>query len=567
MNILLVDDDQVDRALIVRALKKSDLQPSITEALSVDEGLRLYSKELFDIVLLDYRMPERDGIEMIVELRNEPKNQSTAIVMMSASEDEELALQCIRAGAQDFITKSEISETRLQRALLHATTRFELEKQLYEAYQKVKSLAETDALTGLSNRYLFDEALKQAIVNNRRKQSKLALLLFDLDNFKFINDNFGHDIGDLLLKKVVNRIKGCLRGNELFSRLGGDEFAITLTNIETEDSASLVALRILRVLIKPFSIATTSIKTTASIGIALHPDNGSTSESLFKFADIAMYRAKKMGKNQVCFFEPEMQKSFQSRLTTEMELREALSKNQLELYYQPVVNPNDKCVIGFEALLRWNINDAVRTPDEFIGVAEETHQICAIGGWVIEEAISTLAKWNAKRARPWSMAINVSAIQLSDNVLIDCLDSTMQRYNIDPRLIDIELTETALMKDNETTLSVITGIHNLGVRLSLDDFGTGFSSVSHIRNYPISVVKIDRSLMPENENDKKNSALIEGLEYMASVLGLEVVAEGVETKQQESLCLKLNIPRVQGFFYSKPVSAQVVERDYLNKQP
>ncbi|WP_250656257.1 putative bifunctional diguanylate cyclase/phosphodiesterase [Alkalimarinus coralli] len=563
MNILLVDDDQVDRALVIRTLKKSDLSTRISEAVTVDQGLDMYASDSYDLVLLDYRLPQRNGIEMIVELRNEPKENSTAIVMMSSSEDEALSLECIRAGAQDFLLKSEITEARLKRALLHASTRFELEKKLYQTYQKVKSLAETDSLTGLPNRYFFEESLKRAIVLSMRNKHKLALLLFDLDNFKLVNDTFGHDTGDVLLKKVVSRAKSCLRGNEIFARLGGDEFAILLSDLDTEEQAGQVARRIVSVLHKPFEIAATAIQTTLSVGIALNPENGCSSEELVKYADIAMYRAKKLGRNQVCFFEEEMQQKFYNRIKIEAELREAIDKNQFRLHYQPIVNPEDKSVKGFEALIRWQVENELRGPDQFIEIAEETQQIVSIGFWVIEEAISTLAKWNATSNGSLTMAINVSAHQLSDNGLVEFLTDCLDRYNVPAELIDIELTETALFKDTPETHNVMVGLSALNCRLSLDDFGTGFSSIAHLRNYPISVVKIDKSLMPENIDDSKNIALIEGLVSMASILGLDVVAEGVETEHQVLLCQQLNIRYVQGYYFSKPLPRQDIEKNFL----
>lgn len=310
MKILLVDDDQLDRALVIRALQKSDLSTQISEAVTVDQGLEMYAANAYDIVLLDYQMPQRNGIEMIVELRNESKDNSIAIVMMSSSEDEELSLACIRAGAQDFLLKSEISSARLKRALLHASTRFELEQKLFQTYQKVKMLAETDSLTGLSNRYYFDESLKQVLTINCRCEQQTALLLFDLDNFKLVNDTFGHDVGDLLLKKVVLRIKSCLRGSETFARLGGDEFAIMLNNLSSSDQAGQVARRVVTVLHKPFEIASAFIKTTVSVGISIFPENGRTSEVLFKHADIAMYRAKKNGRNQIFFSKRKCKRNF-----------------------------------------------------------------------------------------------------------------------------------------------------------------------------------------------------------------------------------------------------------------
>ena len=563
MNILLVDDDQVDRTAITRTLKKSNLNVNIEEAVTVDQGLELYAKHAFDIILLDYSMPARDGIEMILDIRNESKGSSTAIVMMSTFEDESIALECIKAGAQDFLIKSDISEKKLRRAILHSTTRHELEVKLFETYQQVKQLAETDSLTKLPNRYFFDESLKLAITNNRRNDHTLALLLFDIDNFKLINDNFGHDVGDLLLKKNVAKIKKCLRGNELFARLGGDEFAITLSNLQNSEQALLVAQRIFSAMQTPIEIATTTINSTVSIGIALHPCNGKTSEELFKYADIAMYRAKKLGKNRICFFEEEMQQKFHRRLQVELELRDAIEQQQFELYYQPVIDPINESVTGFEALIRWNVAGAVRSPDDFIEIAEETQQISAIGLWVIDEAISTLAKWNRSRRKPLTMAINISAVQLGDFTVVEALADCLSKYDVSAHLIEIELTETALLKDSITSRQVLTDLVEGGCHLSLDDFGTGYSSIAHLRNHPISIVKIDKSLMPYDNHDIKRIALVEGLVSMASILGLGVIAEGVETEQHAELCKQLNIGRAQGYYYSRPQSQHYIEETYL----
>lgn len=565
MKILLVDDDKVDRALVIRALKKSNLDVQITEAITVDQGLEMYSSNAYDVVLVDYQMPQRNGLDMIVELRRESKDNSTAIVMMSSSEDEQLSLDSIHAGAQDFLLKSEISSARLKRALLQASTRFELEKKLYSTYQTVKSLAETDSLTGLSNRYFFDESLKQVLAINNRSKKKVALLLFDLDDFKMVNDSFGHDVGDILLKKVVARIKGCLRGSETFARLGGDEFAIMLGNLDSSDQAGQVARRIISVLYKPFDIASTSIKATLSLGISLFPDNGKTSEELFKNADIAMYRAKKNGRNQICFFEDEMQHKFHNRVKTEAELRVAIEREEFQLYYQPVINSKNNKLEGFEALIRWNIDGEVRTPDKFMNIAEETRQILSMGFWVIEEAIAMLAIWNQKYNCSLTMAINVSAHQLSDVALVQHLSDCLKRHNVAAELIDIELTETALFKDTSETQDVIVGINDLNCRLSLDDFGTGFSSISHLRNYPITVVKIDKSLMPQGKDDLKLIALIESMVSMASILGLDIVAEGVETEYQLMLCKQFNIQHIQGYYFSPPLKQQDIEEKYLER--
>ncbi len=564
MNILLVDDDYIERQYVHRTLKESTPDISITEACTVNEALLYFKEGIYDVILLDHKMPDRDGLEMVLEIRSKFRGFDTAIVMVSNNEDEDLALNYLKKGSQDFLVKSEITAALLRRAILKAKARIEIERKLLASYKKAKKLAETDFLTGLPNRYLFDESLKIAILNNTRKQFKLALLLIDLDNFKHVNDTFGHDVGDILLKKTVMRIRGCLRGHELFARLGGDEFAIMLCNLKSIESTSAVVRRIIQVMVKPFEIAGRNFKSSASIGIAIHPDNGSTSEVLFKQTDIAMYRAKLLGRNRACFFEEEMQATFAYRIKIEEELKHAQEKQQFELYFQPILNPKDKRLCGFEALLRWNIGNEIRSPAGFVMIAEEIHQIIPVERWVIDEAISTLALWNKKNNTNYFMAINISSAQLADRSIVTVIEQSLMKHQVDSRLIEIELTETALLVDTEEAKNVLDELHDIGCHISLDDFGTGFSSISHLKNYPIDSVKIDKNLISRNKRHTKKNAFVKALVAMADVLGLAVIAEGIETPTQESLCLSLGIKRVQGFFYSKPLNKASIEKCYLN---
>jgi diguanylate cyclase (GGDEF)-like protein len=325
LRILIVDDDLVDCEMVFRALSKSDLETEITHASCVDDGIDYFQKAEFDIVLLDCKMPRRDGIEMIVELRGLPKNESSAIIMMSSSEDEALALACIKAGAQDFLPKSEITEKRLRRSLQQAKAKFDLELELHKSHQKIQMLAESDPLTGLGNRYLFDENIRRAVAINQRNNGFLALILFDLDNFKAVNDTHGHYIGDILLQEIAARIKTTLRGNECFSRFGGDEFAIIAGGLKEVSFANKIGQRIIDVMQTPFEINGQTITSSLSIGIAIHPVNCQTSTELFKFSDIAMYRAKKIANNHICFFEEEMQNEVFRRYLLEKELRNAVA--------------------------------------------------------------------------------------------------------------------------------------------------------------------------------------------------------------------------------------------------
>lgn len=553
MNILIVDDDQVDRIHIRRMMRRIDCDNIITEAEDVDSALTLLIEQNFDVVLLDYTMPKKNGLALLREIQAQQIEKHSAIIMMSTSEHEELALSCLNAGAHDFILKSDITGYRLRRAILAAQARFDMETKLKESYEKVKQLAEQDSLTKLANRYFFDESLKITIANNERQQHKTALLLFDLDHFKYVNDTHGHDVGDILLQKVVHRIHTCLRGNEVFSRLGGDEFAIILNHVDRIGDAEKVALRILNVLIKPFCISDAQINMAASIGISIYPDNANSASDLFKKADIAMYKAKKLGRNQIAFFEDEMQKQFLNRYRIENDLKQALDKQQFELFYQPVFNCQDNAIVGFEALLRWHSSQGLISPEIFIPIAEESRLIKPIGRWVISQACQQISRWQA-HCPELTMAINLSPVQLLDNLLLSHIKKCFKQYSIQPHTIEFEITETALLDDSWQTQSVINSLSELGCKIALDDFGTGFSSLSHLHHFPIDTVKIDKSLMPSNEDDFSDEKIVHGLVIMLQYLNLNIVAEGVEFQSQLAMCQSLNIQKLQGYFLSKPVS-------------
>ena len=562
MDVLIVDDDYFDRQHIKRILNRGTTCV-IDEAQTVDEGLDKIKQQSYDVILLDHTFPQRNGIELLLELKGESFLNPLAIVMMSNSEDELLAINCIKAGAQDFISKTEITPFRLHRAIINAQTRFTLEQQLYQSYQDAKKLSEHDSLTGLANRFRFDESLKVDLKACRRRNTLLALILIDLDHFKFINDQYGHDTGDQLLIKVVNRIHTCLRGNELFSRLGGDEFAITLPNMTNVTEASLVAKRILKVLVKPFNIDNETIKTGASIGISIYPSNGSSAKELFKNADIAMYRAKGLGRNQLSFFEKEMQRQFLFNYEIEQKLAVALEKNEFTLLYQPIINPESRAMTGVESLIRWESGSEILSPEQFIPVAEKSRLINGIGRWVIAKAIKQLGDWDETSEKPISMSINLSPVQLSDSKLLQCIEDNLTRYDILPERIEFELTETALLADVAQSSMIIQAISDLGCRIALDDFGTGFSSLSHLMKYPIDTVKIDKSLLLNETGTSPNKRLLNGLVYMIRSLGLQTVLEGVEMKKHLDLSRELAVNRIQGYYFERPISAHEFTEKYL----
>jgi diguanylate cyclase (GGDEF)-like protein len=562
MNILLVDDDSVDREIVKRALKSSSDSTVIVEVTTAEEGLTTLKQQQFDVVLLDYMMPQVDGIEMVLALRERSDLGDTAIVMISMSDDEQLAIDCIQAGAQDFVAKTDISPTKLKRAIIQAQKRFELEKKLFDSYCQVKELAEKDSLTGLYNRYHFDKALKIYLANNVRFEKSVALLLLDLDHFKNINDSYGHDAGDELLKKVVIRINSCLRGNEMFARLGGDEFAIVLSGVSDAKEASFVSRRIIDVLDEPIYVKGNKVQCGVSIGIAMYPQNGATSESLVKYADIAMYRAKHQGRNRYCFFQETMQEQLSRAYEIELALNEAIKQKSFELHYQPVINSKTSDIVGVEALIRWPSSSLKSTPDEFIPIAEASGAIVKLGAWVIETAIEQLSVWKHDYPHHLTMAINISAVQLSDDKLVECIKSNLKKYNVCPNSLVLEITETALFSSDRAR-ACIDAISELGCKIALDDFGTGYSSISHLVNYPIDTVKFDKSMLPESNKADRYTNLVKGLASMVNIIGMDIIAEGVETEFQQSLCQELDIKELQGFYFSKPLVGKELAKAWL----
>lgn len=563
INILIVDDDIVDREQLIRTLKRSTIDCATTEVESVDQALEQLEDRFFDIILLDYNLPQRNGIELLLDLRRDPKQRDTAVIVVSTSQEDELALECLIAGAQDFLVKSDISVFRLQRAIVNAQARADLEHQLFLSYQHTKKLAERDSLTNLANRYFFDESFIKDIKSNQRDKSTLALLLLDLDHFKYVNDTYGHDVGDQLLIAVVDRINHSLRGNELFARLGGDEFAISLTHLSCASDAKVVAKRILDVFNEPFEIGDYSIKSGASIGISVSPDDSDEAKDLLKFADIAMYRAKAKGRNQSSFFEESMQTEFLAHFNIENQLRKALENNDFYLQYQPVINTADLTIAGIEALVRYRVEDRVVSPNEFIPIAEKTRLIIEIGKWVIHESVKQLSQWNQTRSVPLTMAVNLSSVQVSDDKLVDFIAQTLKQYEVDAQLIEFELTETALIIEPKPTAIILQAISDLGCKVSLDDFGTGFSSLSHLHSFPIDIVKIDKSLMPSASVNKGAKQLINGLTTLIKSLDLQVIAEGIETQLDLEVCSQLDISKMQGFYFDKPLTAADLAKKYL----
>lgn len=557
MKVLIVDDDVVDRKVVKRTLcASSDSHHEVQEATSAAQGMSLLSSSQFDVILLDYRMPEVDGIEMVSDMRAKPDMGNTAIVMISAYDEPSLALDCIEAGAQDFLAKNEITLSKLEKAILFANKRFEIEQRMHKSYLAVKKMAEKDPLTGLSNRYHFEETLKILIASNKRVTSKVALLALDLDNFKHINDTMGHAAGDKVLQQSVKRIRKCLRNNEGFARLGGDEFAIILGNITSGDEISRIANRILDSFKVAFNIDDKEVHCGVSIGVALCPDDSVNAQTLLKCADIAMYRAKQNGKNGVSFYESYYQTEFNQRFLIQNELIGVLENASFRLLYQPLFSAKDKSLLGFEALIRWPEMEPHFTPEEFIPVAEQSKLINRIGEWVITTAFNQLSQWHRQFNTALTMSVNISAVQLHDSDLLPYLSHTLEWLSLSANSVILEITETALIKDNKKVTDILRVLSGRGFKIALDDFGMGFSSVSHLMEYPIDIVKLDKSMQTSNESSDKHQRIFKALALMLKTLDFVVVAEGIETKEQLLQCQQFNLERLQGNYLGLPLNKE-----------
>jgi len=430
------------------------------------------------------------------------------------------------------------------------------------AAEEIQSLAFYDPLTKLPNRRLLIDRLKHALATSARSGRDGALLFLDLDHFKTLNDSLGHDVGDLLLQQVAERLATCVREGDTVARLGGDEYLVMLEElsehaIEAAAQVELIGEKILAALNQPYHLASYVYQSTASLGIALFSNHDQSLEELLKHADIAMYQAKKAGRNTMRFFDPQMQKTIHARVTLERELRTALELNQFQLYYQIQVdhlgNP-----LGAEALIRWcHPERGLISPLHFIPLAEETGLILPIGKWVLDTACAQLKAWQRNVLTcDLTLSINISAKQFRQESFVEQVRTAVQRYAINPDLLKLELTESILLESIENTIAVMNALNGIGIRFSLDDFGTGYSSLQYLKRLPLYQLKIDQSFVRDIVVDSSDKAIVQTIIAMAKTMELEVIAEGVETEEQRQILRSKGCMKYQGYLFGKPTSIE-----------
>jgi len=432
--------------------------------------------------------------------------------------------------------------------------------------EQLTQYAKYDILTGVANRTLFMERLIHILDQRFQPDTFHAVLFIDLDHFKNINDTFGHSIGDKVLKMVSKKLQKSIRKGDTVSRHGGDEFAILLENLKSPLDAGKIAQNILDILKKPLLINEHHFHITTSIGITIAPTDSKDAETLLRFADIAMYKAKNNGRDSYAFYTQELSKQAQERVHLEEDLYKAIKNNEFVLYYQSQINASTKKIIGAEALVRWeHPTKGLIMPITFIPIAESSGQIIAIGKWVIKQAMKDISEWKAQNLPIEILSINLSVRQLNDKAILNIIKDTLEKTGCKPEWIEFEVTEGYAMSDHQAATSLLEEINKLGFKISIDDFGTGYSSLAYLKRLPIQKIKIDQSFLQDIPGDVDDESIVSAVIHIAKSLNLNIIAEGVETSPQEDFLLEHGCMNVQGYLYTRPMPKKKFEQ-YIRNQ-
>jgi diguanylate cyclase (GGDEF)-like protein len=596
-NILVVDDTPDNLRVLSASLSERGYRVRCVKSGAM--ALITAKKAPPVLILLDIKMPEMDGYQVCEKLKADESTREIPIIFLSALDDVFDKVKAFQVGGVDYITKPfQIEEivVRIEHQLALQEAKAEiyqlnaeleqkvqqrtaqLEEVIGKLHQEIAKHKETqqkllqqslhDALTSLPNRTLLMEHLQKALQRSQRNTNHLfAVLFIDLDRFKIINDSFGHAVGDRLLIAVSRILKGCTREMDTVARLSGDEFAILLESLQDFQEAIAIAERLLDKLTSPIHLEDRKVFAGASIGIVLGAANYQNGTELLRDADIAMYRAKALGKGRYAVFDREMYAQTLQLSQIETDLRYAIERQEFLLHYQPIISLKTGKVTGFEALIRWQHPEkGLVYPGDFIAIAEDTGLIVPIGEWILLEACRQLRTWQEKvpSALNKHVSVNLSSRQIKQFDFVNKLAKILSGTGLNGQNLRLELTETMLMDRGEKTIELLYGIKAQKVQLSIDDFGTGYSSLSYLHRFPIDALKIDRSFVSPIDADGNNCEIVNTIITLAHSLGIKAIAEGVETSHQLAQLRKLECDEAQGYFFSKPVNSQLAEA-FLSK--
>jgi diguanylate cyclase (GGDEF)-like protein len=547
LRALIVEDSEEDTVLLVEELRRGGYDLIFERVDTKGTLVGSLEKQSWDIIFSDYSMPHFKGTEALTCVRE--KKLDAPFILVSGTIGEDTAVEAMRSGAQDYIIKGNLKRLlpAVERELREAAMRRDRKR----ADETVQYLAYHDVLTDLPNRALFCDRLRQALLVGHRESKPLALLLMDLNRFKEVNDTFGHHYGDLLLRQIGPRLGSCLRESDTVARIGGDEFAILLHDTQLE-GATLTAKKVLKKLEASFRLEEETVEIGASIGIAFYPDHGKEAETLFQKADMAMYVTKQAGGGYAAY-HPEHEEKRPYRLMLTGKLRRAIDYGGLVLYYQPQLNLKTNRVIGVEALARWpHPHLGLIPPDQFIPLAEQTGLIKPFTQWVLKAVSCQFKQWEQAGLRI-HVSVNLSAKNLQETKLPDQVAEMIETGRLEPSLLEFEITESMIMADPPRALEVLTRLNALGISLSIDDFGAGYSSLGYLKKLPVQKIKIDKSFMMDRLQDENDIIIVKSIINMGHNLGLEVIAEGVEDQETQDHLKALGCDAVQGYYICDPL--------------
>ncbi|MDQ7076190.1 MAG: EAL domain-containing protein [Gammaproteobacteria bacterium] len=555
IQLLLIEDNPADAFLLQYMLQHIEGQNfSVQHVTRLKEAQQQFEAGYqADIVLLDLSLPDSQGMETVTAIIDIAPH--TPIIVMTGNQDPSAVQEAVKIGAQDFLIKGE-NDARF----LDKTIRYAIERKSAES--RLTYLAHYDSLTGLANRALFDDNLRQALARSRRKESLLGLLFIDLDRFKMINDTLGHDAGDELLRNVAQRIKNVIREGDFAARLGGDEFTVIVEGIAAISNAGIVAQKILQAMSAPFTLNGQQVAVSSSIGVATYPTAGNSAEELIKNADIAMYRAKNRGRNNYQIYSDDLTPNERHRLQTEHELHRALKQNELQLHYQPIIETQTGAILGAEALLRWRRNghQELIPPLEFIPILEKTGLIVSVGKWVLRNACLQCKTWHDAGAENLRITVNLSPQQLRGPDTLQWIQDALNESQLAAQFLELEISSRIFTHPSSTEKESLDSIRAMGVGLCIDDFGYGDTSLSCLMSNQLNSVKIDRRFLQGVTTHKPTNVVIAAIIQMAQNLGLQVIAEGVENRAQLSFLQAHGCAQSQGYLFSPPIEAQKFAR-------